>query len=141
MATDAKILFPDREVKIGDETIKVRELKWAETLAFLKELGGYIGNVMDAKGEVQVSPSTIANLVASSEGLTVSLLTKATQMDANRIAELPMSAVLELVDVALELNLSDDLIAKGKSIAGRFQKFAGARPRIATPASERLTTS
>ena len=138
---ESKILFPNKEVNIGDQTVKVRELKWSDTLEFLKQLGGYIGKLMNEKGEVAVTPDLIVEMVTSTDELTTSLLRRCTDLEVEAIAQLPMTAALDLVDAALELNLSDDLIAKGKNIAGRFQKFAGVAPRMAMPASARPTIS
>jgi hypothetical protein len=135
MATDdADILFPDREVAIGKQSVKVRELAWPDARAFMTELAGFLGKLMNDKGEVRIDVGIISEIITASDSLIESLILKTTGKDKAWLETLPIGAVLDLVGTALDLNLSDELLVKGKKIAGSFQKFADAR-RTATPAA------
>ncbi len=130
---DAVILFPNRELKIGNETVTVSELKWADALGFLKQLSGHMAAFVTADGKLKIDVAELGKVVASSEDLAVSLIAKATGHDADWVNNLPLSVVLDLVDVALELNLSDDLLAKAKKIGGRFKAAAPPGQPLARP--------
>lgn len=136
MATpDEDILFPDREVAVGgNKSIKVRELAWPDARAFLAELGGFLAKLVNEKGEIRIDVGIITEIITASDELVASLILKTTGLNKTELDKLPIGAVLELLDAALELNLSDDLLAKGKKIAGRFQKFADNARRTAPPA-------
>jgi hypothetical protein len=120
MGDEAAILAPDREVKIGDEKVTVRELKWSEGRAFLKQMTNYLGGLFDEKGEVQVNAAGVAKLITETEELIESLITKSTGKDAQFIGNLQLGQIMALLEVALELNLFA-LIEKGKAMAGRFR--------------------
>lgn len=138
MTPEPQILFPRSEVKIGNETVMVHELVWIDALDFLKQFGGYIGKLtFNQRGELAISPELVANLIANTDELSTLLLTKSTGRDALFVRSLLLGQVLDLLDAALALNLSEEILVKGKKIAGRFQEFAGRTPtpRIASPAS------
>lgn len=142
MTPESQILFPQKELKIGDESFVVRELAWSEALDFLKKLGGYLGSLMNDKGELVVTVSGLTDLISNTQELSATLVAKATGRTAESFENLSLGQMLDLIDAALELNLSEEIIAKGKNIAGRFQRFAGKTPRMATPASAQpMTTS
>lgn len=144
MTTETEILNPKKELTIAGETITVRELSWMDALDFIKQLAGYLGSLVDAAGNFRINIGTIADLVVTTNELALKLIAKTTGKDAAWIEALSLGDMLELIDIALALNLSDEILAKGKKIAGRFQKFAsaGAPPRTAPPASPKpMSTS
>jgi hypothetical protein len=142
MTDEAKILFPSQKVRLGEREIEVRELAWADALAFLADLGKHFGKFMDAEGNVRISAESVAGVIAGTQELAESLMVKATGLTQEQCAELPISGMLSVIDAALAVNLSDDLFATGKRIAGRFQKFAVPRTAPpATPPTEPSTTS
>jgi hypothetical protein len=143
MATeDADILFPDREITVGGkQKIKVRELAWPDARAFMTELAGYLEKLFDAKGEVKIDVSVITGLITTTDELISSLVAKTTGKDKAWLDTLPLGSVLDLIETALALNLSDELLAKGKKIAGSFTRFADARRTASQAASAAPTPS
>jgi hypothetical protein len=136
MATDAAILFPNREVAIGEEKIKVTELAWPDALAFLRELGTYIGKLIDEKGEVRMDVGMLTELVMGTESLSALLLEKTTGRDAKSF---PLSHALDVLKVAIELNVTPEIIARGKALAGSLSKLTELVPKM--PAKSAKPTS
>jgi hypothetical protein len=137
MATDAAILHPEKTLMVrrGSESIEVTvsELAWPDAIAFLGKLGSHLGKLINEKGEVRVDLGLITELIAGSTELANELIAKSTDEDADMLKDMRASDALAILDAALELNLSDELIERGKTIAGRFKKFA--TMRTANPAT------
>ncbi len=140
MTPETRILNPKKELMIAGETVTVRELAWMDALDFLKQLGGYLGKFISPKGEIEISASSITDIIANTDELSTALVTKTTGRDADFLRTVSLGQMLDLIDAALELNLSEEILAKGKKIAGRFQGFAGVpSPRTAMPAPPSAT--
>lgn len=147
-SSDTEILFPNKEIKLNkNESLTVKELEWNEGLEFVRELSKQMSIVTELANAVMASkdgktfsvqPGTIASLITGSADLAGSLVRKATGLDDEGMKKLSMSKGLEVLDLALELNLTNELLEKGKKIAGRLQSFAAGGP-ARTP--EKSTTS
>jgi hypothetical protein len=141
MTPDANVLFPDREFMVGEEKVTVREMLWPDALAFLRKLGTYLEKFMNEKGEMRVDLGLITEVITATDELATMLIAKSIGKDEAWLAALSMSQGLEILGAALEVNLTEDLLEKGKKIAGFLQTFADAGMRVAKPASERSTSS
>lgn len=141
MTSETEILHPAKSLKIHGETVVVRELKWKDALEFLNQLGGFLGALIDNKGTLRVNISAFADLIKSTSSLSAMLVCKSAAKDEAWLDTLSLGQMLELLDTALALNLSEEIIAKGKKIAGRFQNFAGGTLRTAPPASPKPMSS
>jgi hypothetical protein len=119
------ILNPQTTIAINGETIAVRELNWRDGTAFLQSLAVAVAELLDAKGEFVPSAASFGNLITNSTELTEQLIAKATNKDATWLAERTMAEVLQLLNIALELNLNAELIARGKSLAERVRGAFG----------------
>lgn len=128
------ILYPVRELQIGKETIQVRELAWREALQFLQQLAAAITEKLGTDGTLTLTPESVQGMVAGSAELTEALITKSCGRDRQWLGEQRAGDVLALLDAAIELNLSPEIIDRGKRIAGRVQAAFGPLPANGTPA-------
>jgi hypothetical protein len=122
MSNEAQILFPQKELKIGGQTVIVRELAWPHATEFLSSLGKHVGELYDSAGKVKFGLSEIGDVIKNSAELSTYLLEKST---GRPVGDFSLGAGLEVLDTALELNLSEEIMAKGKKLAGRFQGVIG----------------
>jgi hypothetical protein len=118
-------LNPVRDVRLGTETIQVKELCWREALEFLQRLATSVACVLNEQGKFVPTAQAFEQLVVGSAELTELLLTRATGRDRDWLAQRSVAEVFALLDVALELNLSEDLITRGKRLAERVRGAFG----------------
>lgn len=141
MSTESQILFPQKEIKVGEHKVIVREMDHHRAVVFLGVLAKYIGQFFTAEGKPNVTPESIGEIITATAELSESLLEGATGRSAS---EFPISVSLDILDAAIELNLTKEILGKGKKLAGRFQDVAGFKaPMLTRPAqqSARSTTS
>lgn len=141
MPNDQDILCPKKEIKLGNTLVEVRELAWPDAMEFLKMLAGQIEKVIDPKtGNFRVSVEALTAVIAETGDLTSFLIAKSTGREAK---EFSITQGLKVLDEALALNLTQDIINGGKGVATRIQSFAGlGKPAKATPASAKpMSTS
>lgn len=123
------VFNPIREVKLGDGTIvAVREMPWPHMLHFLQLLAQHLGGMTQANGDITVNASSIAALVSSTDELSRYLLLNSTKKDEAWLESLGFSDGLALLDVALELSLNDEVMSRGKNLAGRIKGLFQTRP-------------
>jgi hypothetical protein len=137
MSNETEILHPVKSLTIAGQEVTVKELPWFEAIEFIKKLSGFIGSLIDANGTLRVDIGAVTEMIVSTDELATTLITKTTGKDSEWVKTLSLSDALSLLDTALALNLSDEIIQKGKSIAGRFRRFAGEGMRTANPASQK----
>jgi hypothetical protein len=139
---ESVILFPEKKLRIGDHDIVVREMNHHHAVAFLTVAGKYIGQFFTADGKPNVTPESIGEMVRCTAELSEALLEGAT---GRKATEFPISVSLEILPIAIELNLSPEILEKGKKLAGRFQDVAGFNPaalaRPARPSAKPTTSS
>lgn len=147
MSEDRNILFPNLEVVIGEgerkQKVIVSVLAWPDAIEFLRKLGdciGSLGKFFDAEGNVRVDVGLVIEMISGSDVLSTFLVMKATGRDEEWLKKLPYHHGLELLAVALEINLSDELLAKGKAVAGAVTKCIDLK-RVATLAASAKPTS
>lgn len=136
MANDSEILFPAREVRVGNGTVKVNELAWPDARAFLRELGGYIGRFTNEQGEVRIDVGLITELIGATESLSTMIIAKTTGMSEEQMNALKLSKAMEIIEQAVDLNTLI-IVERGKKMAGGLTRFADARraaePKTTTP--------
>lgn len=118
---DMDVLNPVKTITIaGGRQVKVKEMNWRDGMEFLKRLGGYMGQLASSEdGKVSVDLSKMSVLVIGTKELADHLLTRATGLSQEEVDALDCSQALELLDAAIALNVSADLIERGKKVAGR----------------------
>ena len=129
--SDSEILNPVREIKVGDTTISVREMKWSDMLAFFRKISEHAGKLFSVTGAGQIKTELtldgLAGLITSVEELTNHLVEKSAGLTAQRFGEFPAGTAAEILNAALELNTH----ALKKVIAlGRHFKGVGAGAAI-----------
>lgn len=134
-----KTMKPSEEALIGqrlvrltraDKAVAVREMKWRDALAFIDLLSKSLGKVLTVseEGKVVFDVDKLPALVTESTVLTDYLLTKSVDLKPEEVGDLAAADALELLSVAIELNLNDDLLGKVKGIAAKVgAMFAPAR--------------
>jgi hypothetical protein len=135
MLDSLNILHPVKTVAAGGELVEVRELRWPDALAFLQALARQAGQFITPDGRLEFTAETLPRAVRESGALIDCLLTKATGREAAWLQNLAPVDVLALLDAALELNASPELIARGKTLAGRLQTAFASRPAAAPSTS------
>lgn len=138
----ASILRPQITVSLQGGSVVVRDLPWQDALEFLRKLSTHAKDVLAAAtasdGRIDVASilPKLTDLVANIGELSAFLLTKSTGKDDAWLKELGTFEALVVLDAALEVNLSDGLIALGKKVAGRLARVMPAEVTTsATPPS------
>jgi hypothetical protein len=119
------ILHPVRTVSAGGRQVEVRELKWKDLLAYLRKMGASLGEIVGVDGKFVVSRESVEKLIGQGTDLADELIRKTCREPGEWIDELSVSDALALLEAALELNLSGDLIERGKRTAGRIAQAFG----------------
>lgn len=134
MNPELELLNSARTVRIGDETIEVRELRWVDALGFLDKLAGSIGHVLgtqgvNADGTLRLNADRLKEAVLSSGELASLLLIKSTNLPQERLAELPTSHALALLEAAVQINFREDLLGKCRAVANALRGVLQVSPQ------------
>jgi hypothetical protein len=130
-----------KAVKIeGQDEMVMRELSWLDMIEFLKLMAQYAEMLMDEKGGLRFNLDRATELVVSTEELSGFLITRSAGITPEELKGAPFHVGLELLDGALEINLSPETFAKAKNVLARVGAALGIKlkPR-STP--ESLTSS
>ena len=128
MSHTSTIMNPVASVELAGERIEVRELRWPEALGLLQEISLHVGRFVTAEGRLRLSPDDLPKLIQESASLAEHLILKATGKDAAWLRGLTPAQAFVVLDPAIALNLSPELFARGKAIAGRLQAAFGGTP-------------
>lgn len=153
MQTAPTILRPEINLTIGDQSIVVRDLPWPDALEFLKQLSAHAQDLLTGVGtktegggltlNVEALLPKLTELITNTNELLTFLITRSTGKDASWVHGLSTIEMLTVLDAALEVNLSDGLIALGKKVGGRLGRVLAAKtsttPPSATSCSPRAT--
>ena len=143
MNNTLSILHPVKTISLGGETLEVRELRWPEALGFLQRLAQQAGQFLTADGRLVPPADQFPRIIQESAVLVEYLVTKTTGKDSAWLNDLTPAEVLTVLDAALELNVSPELFARGKALAGRLQWVFDQGPtgRPSTNSSPNAATS
>lgn len=116
-------------VKFGDREIPVHEISWLDLLAIAEQLSELLaGQVQfDSEGQLKLALNIaqLGDMIGRSATLTNRLLTAATNLSAEEVQKLPPRVALRLLDVALEVNLTEEFLDAGKGLAARLGAALG----------------
>jgi len=131
MSKTLQILLAEPAIaQIGDRPVTVREIDWAHLLVFAEKIAGLLGSVArvgaDGKFALAISLASLGPVIQSSAPLSRELLAATTDLSAEEIDRLPARVALRLLDLALEVNLTEDFFAAVKALAARLQGAAPA---------------
>lgn len=122
---EPSVFRPTTEVRLGQESVAVRELAWPDAFEFLGRLSRHAGQLLDAQGKLTFTFDKLADLVSQTQELSEFLLLKSTGRDQTWLRGLPFSQGLELLAVALEVNLTEDLLKNGVRLGEQFKRLFG----------------
>jgi hypothetical protein len=119
-----------RKVKLADKEILVHEVSWLDLMRFAEALSTRAAGLLkfDEAGGLKMDIETLPALIASSRELSEQLLGIATNLDGEAIAQMPASAALRVIDIALEVNLTPEFLDAGKAVAARVVAAMARRP-------------
>jgi hypothetical protein len=140
MNNEIEILFPDRDLQLSTgEVLRVRELCWREALEFLRLLSSQLSTVgrvtprgagaNAASGDAAYNAEAggmvgllgqLPDLIKGADELTGYLAEKAAGLTPEKFGALAARDALAVLDKAIEINLNEELLARGKKLAGRF---------------------
>lgn len=117
------------------QAVNVREMKWGKAIAFVRllsaELAGLI--TVDARGKPNLDLSKLPEIVGSSETVSRTLILSSTELTDEELDELPAGTVLELLEAAIDMNLTEELLGKGRRIGAKVSGVFGASPQAPAP--------
>ncbi len=119
------VLNPVKTVKVQGADVEVRELRALDLLAFFKLVGEHAKKFLNDKGDVVFNIEKLIEVVNSSEELVEFLILKSTGCDAEWFRTISPGELLDLLDAAIELNLSEDLLKKAARLGDRLKAIFG----------------
>lgn len=112
---------PVRRIDVRGELITVKELVWKDCLQAVREMTATVLQLLGPGGTTMVlDKEKIVAAITQQEQLVTWVLEKATGKPQDWIATLRPRELLPLVEAAVELNLSDEVVKSGKALAGRM---------------------
>ncbi|MCX6907751.1 MAG: hypothetical protein NTY01_06880 [Verrucomicrobia bacterium] len=150
-----KILRPEKEVTLAcGPVVTVGALCWGDALEFVPRLtaavienAALIGAV-SAGGAVTLKLEHLQTLLIKCESLRLWVFARVVKFAGRTLSDeeqraLPVEDMLWLVDSVLEVNLSENALAAGKALGGRFAALAPKRLASApsTPSSSATATA
>ena len=124
-ATEIDILKAVTEIKLGDQTIAIKELAWPDALALLNKLASHSGKFMTTDGKFVLTTENIATIVTGSQDLSEWLILKATGKDSTWLNGLTLGQALTVLDAAISQNLRPDFFEQGRRIGQRINAVFG----------------
>jgi hypothetical protein len=107
----------------------VKEMNWRDGMAFLGLIGKHASEIgiESSGGKVALDFAKLPALIGNVKELGDFLLTKSTGREQAEIDALSFKEAVALMDAAVELNLSEELLQRGKSVAGRVGAAFGVK--------------
>lgn len=125
------ILNPVVEVHgIQGGTVGVRELKWKSYMRAIKSLTEAVIKYIEAsEGGKKLDPRGLVEAIAAQEGLASWVVAESTGRPEEWVAELTGREMMAILEAVVELNLSEEVVGRGKALAARMRAvFASTRP-------------
>ena len=108
------ILNPVIEKTVNGKPITIRELRAIDGLQFIKKLSSYFGSFQGTTSDaVQVK---IAEVVTGAADVSEFLVLKSTGQTSSWLNEISTEEFLDVLESAIELNISEGLIKKGRGV-------------------------
>ena len=114
---------PVREIRIGSETVIVKELSWPNALSFFNKLREQTRLLLDDKGNLVLDTQKVLAAIGDNLELATWLVEKSTGREKAWIESLMLSEMLDVLTACLEVNLG--VIAdKIKNVRSRLASMA-----------------
>lgn len=132
------LIAEPRRVKIGAEAVEVRELAWLDLLAFVGAVSAVAERfLVKVEGGMTLSLDKLPEVIRSSGDLAQALVCGCTGRDVAWVKSLPARVVVRLVDIALEVNVTEEFFSAGKAVAARMAAVLPVQARAISAASSK----
>lgn len=111
---------PVREIAISTGMIQIKEMPWMQALKFIKMLSDHCKTFQQPDGSFKFETARLAELIAGIEHVSFFLLLHSTGKDNQWVESLPLGDALLVLDAALSLNISPEIMGRAKKIGSRF---------------------
>jgi hypothetical protein len=125
---ETKVLNPQKDVKLHDGEVAVRELTWPALWQLLEKLSEHAGKFVTEEGKFFINAEKISGLVMSSQDLSQRLILGTTGKDQEWLNKRPVGEVIDLLDASLEVNMSESIMNRAKKIGSRLAGLFAAPP-------------
>jgi hypothetical protein len=119
-ATASEVRLPDNRI------VPVRELTWFEFLELMGNLQNHLGKLVNAEGNVVLSPEVFAQMVGGAQDLSSFVLSRACGLTGEALTNLRVSDALRLIDAAIGATLTPEMIDLAKKVGARVAAAFGA---------------
>jgi hypothetical protein len=135
------LFTPQQTYHLADSgQVEVHELAWPDALAFFNKLREQAGQLADGEGNIKLDAAKLLTAVADNAELAGWLVQKTCRREADWLNERSLGEVLDLVTLALEINLGV-IRDRIKNVKGRLAELAaGAIPTKSSPTSPASAT-
>jgi len=119
---ETSILNPVRSVKLRaqEELVDVHELTWKDYLRAVSMLAKSVSTLLTPDGKVSQDPSAIVSAIVEQEALASFVISRATKKDEKWVEKLSMADMLVILQIVVEMNLTEEIIGSGKALAARM---------------------
>jgi hypothetical protein len=132
------VLNPVVAIKIRDRLIEVKEMPWKDYLRAVKDMTGTLMKLIGPGGNtLALTKENVIEALTAQEELLTWVLQKCTGEEQTFISSLSAREILPLIQAAVDLNLSQEVVGAGKKLAGQMGQVFGLKKQSPGP----LTTS
>ncbi len=120
-------LFPAETLKIGDESVAIKPMSFKCLASVLAELKGFISVLKDNDIMLseEVTPADMITIATILVGQFPDVLSKASNIHVDDIAEMPLDIVVELLATTVTINLKSK-----ESLLKNFKALRGLLPQV-----------
>jgi hypothetical protein len=134
------VMSRKKEISVNGLKITVSEMAWHATFELLRKINTKAGSFVK-DGKFNFNLEKLADLLTTTEELSTFLIVNSTGQTEEWLKQLSFGDGLEVLDTALEINLSPEIMAKTKKVAGRFTETLGTKAaKVLTPIPEQPPT-
>jgi len=117
------ILNPQVELKLGGETLVVREMAWPKTVELISKLGLHAQLMFNSEGKLAIDLDKIVKAIQGTRELAEFLVRESTGKPDEWINTLAFSRFIAVLDTAISINISQEVTTNVKKLAGRLNSL------------------
>ena len=119
------ILNPILRVNVKGVDVEVRELSWKDHVRAIKELTSTVIELLKEGKGSEFNAETIIEAITKQETLAAWVIAKSTGNDSAWVDSLSAREALAILCAVVELNLTEEVIGRGKALAERMSGVFG----------------
>lgn len=141
---ESNVICPIKTANVKGKTIEIRELTWRDSMRAVKELTGSIMKLVGGKqgklttDSLSLDKDSIVEALSAQEDLVAWAIEKSTDLSPSEISALTLSEAIPIIQAMVDLNLSDEVIGPGKTLAGRLGQVFGLKIALPKPQTTSL---